>query len=100
MAGLPTIASSGCADRLFALADENRLRIVTVLRRGPMNVSQIAKATDSDVATVSHHLQILKDGGIVESNKLGRFVIYRLHPDVRTERNSLDFGCCKFRMPA
>jgi len=92
-----------CAERLRAVADEDRLRIVQALRSGPKNVGQIAEELKEDLANVSHHLQILKRERIVETDKQGRFVVYRLHPDVfeksRTAGDCLDFGCCKLELP-
>jgi len=77
---------------------------VQVLRGGPKNVSGISAALSADIANVSHHLQILKREKIVETQKQGRFVVYRLHPDVfAAEKASaaecLDLGCCKLELP-
>ncbi len=97
------LSSKECAERLKALADEDRLRIVQVLRGGPKNVSEIAAALKADITNVSHHLQILKRERIVETEKQGRFVVYRLHPDVfaatRSSGECLDLGCCKLELP-
>ena len=76
------ISSKECAERLKALADQDRLRIVQVLRGGEKNVGDIAAELGEEISNVSHHLQILKREGIVETEKQGRFVVYRLHPDV------------------
>jgi ArsR family transcriptional regulator len=103
MAMKDPLSSKECAERLKALADADRLRIVQVLRGGPRNVSEISAALSSDIANVSHHLQILKREKIVETQKQGRFVVYRLHPDVFAEQTAsadcLDFGCCKLELP-
>lgn len=97
------LSSKECADRLKALADPDRLRIVQLLRGGPRNVSDIAAALDVDLANVSHHLQVLKREDLVETEKRGRFVMYRLHPDVfeatRTTNECLDLGCCRLELP-
>jgi ArsR family transcriptional regulator len=103
------LSSKECAERLKALADEDRLRIVQVLRSGPQNVGEIAAQLKEDITNISHHLQILKREDIVQTEKQGRFVVYRLHPDVfadtrsRSDRNStsdcLDLGCCKLELP-
>jgi len=97
------LSSKECAERLKALADEDRLRIIQVLRSGPKNVGEIAGQLKEEIANVSHHLQILKREGIVETEKQGRFVVYRLHPDVYAEKRSagecLDLGCCKLELP-
>lgn len=98
-----TLSSKQCADRLKALADADRLKIVQALRGGPKNVGQIAAELAAEVANVSHHLQILKRERIVQTSKQGRFVVYRLHPDVfaatRTASDCLDLGCCKLELP-
>ena len=92
-----------CAERLKALADEDRLRIIQVLRSGEKNVGEITAELAADISNVSHHLQILKREGIVETEKQGRFVVYRLHPDVfaatRSSSDCLDLGCCKLELP-
>ena len=91
------LSSKECAERLKALADAERLRIVQTLRGGPKNVGEIASELKAEIANVSHHLQILKREAIVETEKQGRFVIYRLHPDVfaasRASSDCLDLGC-------
>jgi DNA-binding transcriptional ArsR family regulator len=97
------LASQECADRLKALADPDRLRIVQVLRGGPKNVSELTAELDAEIANVSHHLQILKRERIVETEKQGRFVVYRLHSEVfeatRTTGDCLDLGCCRLELP-
>jgi DNA-binding transcriptional ArsR family regulator len=98
------LSSKECAERLKALADADRLRIVQVLRSGPKNVSEIAQALEAEIANVSHHLQILKREKLVETEKQGRFVVYRLHPDVFAAEKAasgdcLDLGCCKLELP-
>ena len=97
------ISSKECAERLKALADQDRLRIVQVLRDGEKNVGDIAAELGEEISNVSHHLQILKGEGIVETEKQGRFVVYRLHPDVfaatRSSADCLDLGCCKLELP-
>jgi ArsR family transcriptional regulator, nickel/cobalt-responsive transcriptional repressor len=97
------LSSKECAERLKALADEDRLRIIQVLRSGPKNVGEIAEELKTDMANISHHLQILKREKLVETEKQGRFVVYRLHPDVfeatRSSSDCLDLGCCKLELP-
>ena len=36
----------------------------------------------AEVVNVSHHLGVLRHAGVVLDEKQGRFVVYRLHPDV------------------
>lgn len=90
-----------CAERLKALADPDRLRIVTCLFQGEKNVSEIASELGDEIVKVSHHLGILRRAGVVKAVKQGRFVLYRLHPsvsastDARSKAQRIDFGCCR-----
>ncbi|HEV7282410.1 MAG TPA: metalloregulator ArsR/SmtB family transcription factor [Pirellulaceae bacterium] len=97
--------SESCAEKLKALGEPIRLRIVDLLRRGPQTVGEIALSLEHDLALVSHHLRILHGAALVERRKEGRFVIYRLREGIleaaksgaRSER--LDLGCCRLEVP-
>jgi DNA-binding transcriptional ArsR family regulator len=97
------LSAKECAERLKALADQERLRIVQLLRGGPKSVGDIAEQLKEEIANVSHHLQILKREEIVETQRQGRFIFYRLHPNIfaatRSNTECLDFGCCKLELP-
>jgi DNA-binding transcriptional ArsR family regulator len=92
-----------CAQRLKALSDPHRLRIVDVLRHGELTVSDIAAALEVEIVTVSHHLQILKHAGLTEVRREGRFMYYRLHEgfhhSTKQGSNFLDLGCCRLEVP-
>src|SRR5262249_56001619 len=76
------LQSERCARLLRAVAEPERLRIIHRLRSGPKHVSELAELLHSDIVNVSHHLGVLRNAGLVQDEKQGRFVIYRLHPDV------------------
>ncbi len=63
---------------LKALGDETRIRAVLALRDNELCVCQIVELLELAPSTVSKHLQILKEAGLVESRKKGRWVYYRL----------------------
>lgn len=66
-------------DTVKALADGNRLRAVAALRvRDELCVCQITEMLGLSMATVSRHMNILHQAGLVESRKEGRWVFYRL----------------------
>jgi ArsR family transcriptional regulator len=91
-----------CAEKLRALGDSDRLQIVQELRRGEKNVTQLVEALGAEMSNVSHHLQVLRGAGLVETRKDGRFVVYRLHPSVLATADSalpLDLGCCRLELP-
>jgi uncharacterized membrane protein len=61
-----------------ALADETRLKIVKMLSEKEMCVEDLMTALRLAQATVSHHLQVLKEAGLVQAEKRGRNVYYSL----------------------
>lgn len=64
-----------------SLASPNRLDLLETLAQGEKAVEALAQATGLTMANTSHHLQILRDSGLVESRKEGLQVIYRLSDD-------------------
>lgn len=65
-----------------ALGDFNRLRIVMSLRGGQLCVCQIIALIGLAPSTVSKHLYILHQADLVEVDKKGRWMYYRLSPAV------------------
>jgi DNA-binding transcriptional ArsR family regulator len=90
-----------CAERLRALADPDRLRILSCLLQGARNVSDLADALEMPIVKVSHHLRVLRYAHVVQTKKQGKFVIYSLHPEIaegidrRTDTKTLDLKCCR-----
>lgn len=60
-----------------ALANEDRIRIVEVLREGERCVCELQAALDAPQSTVATHLRKLKDAGLVTSRKRGTWRLYR-----------------------
>lgn len=63
---------------LKALAHPTRLYIIEELARGEQCVCKFVEAIKADFSTVSKHLAVLKNAGIVEIEKRGQLVFYRL----------------------
>lgn len=63
---------------LRALSDDNRLRMVALLARGELCVCHVAAALDLSQPNVSQHLTVLKNAGVVESERRGSWIYYRL----------------------
>jgi ArsR family transcriptional regulator len=71
------------AEVLKTLASPRRLEILHVLADGPIEVGRLAEAIEATQPNVSQHLGVLRGAGIVESERDGREVRYRLaDPDV------------------
>lgn len=66
-----------------ALAQPGRLELLEALGQGQRSVDGLATASGMSVANTSHHLQILRDGGLVTSRRDGLQIIYSLSdPDI------------------
>jgi ArsR family transcriptional regulator, arsenate/arsenite/antimonite-responsive transcriptional repressor len=61
-----------------ALADEHRVRALLALRQGELCVCQVTELFGLAPSTVSKHLSILYQAGLVASRKDGRWIYYRL----------------------
>lgn len=61
-----------------ALADENRVRALMALRGRELCVCQIIELLQLAGSTVSKHMSILKQAGLVEARKEGRWIYYRM----------------------
>jgi len=61
-----------------ALANESRLMIVDRLSKGECTVGELVRLVGSDQSTVSKHLAVLRSAGIVEDERAGNAVVYRL----------------------
>jgi DNA-binding transcriptional ArsR family regulator len=125
----PEVDYKDFAARLKALADPDRLRIVSCLFREPKNVSELAHDLGEQLVKISHHLGVLRHARVVQTEKQGKFVVYRLDPEITTaimehahtvqtekskfashrvdagaseessEAKSVDLGCCRFELP-
>jgi len=70
-------------DSVFkALADPTRRQILELLARGDMTAGEIADRFPVAFASVSHHLGVLRDAGLVVSEREGQFIRYRLNTTV------------------
>jgi rhodanese-related sulfurtransferase/biotin operon repressor len=64
-----------------AMASSGRLELLETLAQGERSVEALARASGMSVANTSHHLQTLRDAGLVVSRKEGLQVIYNLGDD-------------------
>jgi rhodanese-related sulfurtransferase len=81
-----TTAHRKFKDRLYgqfaligkAIASPARLELLELLAQGPRTVEALANESNLSIANASQHLQVLRQSGLVESEKQGLFVEYRL----------------------
>ena len=70
-----------------ALGDPIRLKLVDVLRRhaGKVCVCELTPLFDIGQPTVSHHLKVLREAGIVDSERNGLWAYYYVRPHILKE---------------
>ena len=68
-----------------ALADPTRREILNLLKKGDKNVGEILEHFNMTGASINHHLNILKNADLVDSEKKGQFIIYSLNTTVFQE---------------
>ena len=64
-----------------ALASTPRRRILNHLAGGPMTVSEIAAKFDMEMPSISKHLSVLYQAGLVHQQKRGQHIIYSIAAD-------------------
>ena len=74
------------ADFLRIIAEDNRLKILCLLKDGEKCVCEIWQFLDLPQNLTSHHLRVLKDFGLVSSRQEGLKVFYKLNQKV-TEKH-------------
>ncbi len=73
--------TTSAADLLLTIAEPTRLRIVNCLAAAPLFVSDLQAILDLPQPTVSRHLGILRQQGLVRDTPVAQFVLYRMRPD-------------------
>lgn len=89
-------SQTSCASLLKILADETRLAVVRQLIDGPKHVGEINEPLGLEQSLLSHHLRILRESGVVISERDGKAVLYSLSPEFRgsTKGAAINLGCC------
>jgi ArsR family transcriptional regulator len=77
---------------LKALADPARLRLLSLIQAQPGGeacVCHLTEPLDLSQGTVSHHLRVLREAGLVERDQRGSWAYYRVVPESLTALRSL-----------
>jgi len=88
-----------------ALSDPTRLQLLQLLRGGERCVCELTDALAAGQSRLSFHLRTLKEAGLVQDRREGRWVYYRLNPeqveriagalaDCCTPKKTWLKGCC------
>lgn len=68
-----------------ALNDPTRREIIELLKKGNLTAGEIADHFQMTKPSISHHLDLLKQAGLVEAVKQGQFIYYSLNTTVVDE---------------
>lgn len=82
----PPSGTAGRAAFFRALGDETRMEIVALLAASPgaLCACEIEARFDLSQPTISHHLRLLREAGVVTSERRGSWVHYALDPGAAT----------------
>jgi ArsR family transcriptional regulator, arsenate/arsenite/antimonite-responsive transcriptional repressor len=73
-------------DKVFkALSDPSRRKILEILKQKDMTVTEINQHFPMTMASLSHHLAILKQANLVVTERQGQFIYYSLNTSVFEE---------------
>jgi len=70
---------------LKALNDPTRREILQLLKERDLNAGEISENFDISKPSISHHLDVLKQAGLVTAEKKGQFVEYSLNTTILEE---------------
>ena len=73
------------SETMHALADQNRRRILGLLKRGDLSVGEILPHLKMTGASLSHHLAVLKKADLVSSRREGQQIFYTLNLSIFEE---------------
>jgi DNA-binding transcriptional ArsR family regulator len=72
----------GFDSTIRALNDPTRREILRALRAGDLTAGDIASRFSITAASISHHLNVLREAGLVQSQREGRTIVYSLESTV------------------
>lgn len=74
--------SHGFSGKLQSPVRSHRREILNLLRTGPLSAGELLEHFSMTGASLSHHLSILKNAGLIDDEKKGKFIFYTLNTSV------------------
>lgn len=68
-----------------ALSDSTRREILTLLKNGAMTAGEISAKFEITGASISHHLSVLREAGLIIDDRRGKYIYYELNMTVLDE---------------
>ena len=79
------VRNVGFQETFKALSDPTRREILELLKKKKMSAGEITACFNISNATISHHLSILKNAGLIDDEKCGKYIYYELNLSVVEE---------------
>ena len=79
------VSTVGFQETFKALSDPTRREILHLLRDGAKTAGEIGSHFDMTGATVSHHLSVLREAGLISDDRRGKYIYYELNLSVLDE---------------
>jgi len=76
------IPTESCTAAFKALSDDTRLRIFQILMEDEKCACQLHEQFDCTQPTISYHMRVLTESGLVESRRCGATTCYRVRPEL------------------
>ena len=89
MLSIKTADRERMAQLCHALSDETRLQLLELLAEGEQCVCDLTDALKSSQSRLSFHLKTLKEAGLLQDRREGRWVYYSLEPAALEELKEL-----------
>jgi ArsR family transcriptional regulator len=89
---LPQAGAEELAGLFKAVADPMRLRLLSLIachEGGESCVCDLLDAFDVTAPSISYHLKILREAGLISSERRGTWVYYRVNPDVMARMSAV-----------
>ncbi len=64
------------------LCDANRIEILLLLKNGPLCACEILESLELAQSTLSHHMKVLSDSGLIETKKDGKWIYYSVNNEL------------------
>lgn len=88
-----------CAEKLKILSNPQRLKILEILAKESLNVSEINDKVDIPQNLLSYHLKVLEEHEFIKGSRSGKNIVYQKTANLASQGNklSINLKCCELK---
>ncbi|WP_413288909.1 ArsR/SmtB family transcription factor [Bdellovibrio sp. HCB337] len=88
-----------CSEKLKILSNPQRLKILEIIAKDKLNVSEINEKIDIPQNLLSYHLKVLEENEFIEGVRAGKHIIYQKTANLSSQGNklSINLKCCELK---